>query len=234
MNTRASGRSSGAGRDQLIAHIREVMGNRQRTLLGIAGPPGAGKSTLAGALAKDFDVDARIVGMDGFHLSQVRLADLGRLDRKGAIDTFDGPGFLNLIRRLRNGSSDTVYAPEFRREIEESVGGVVDIGPDVRLVIVEGNYLLVPQGPWGGLRELFDEVWYCEPSESTRITGLVARHRVYGRTEDEARRWALGPDQRNAELVATTRATADLVVTLDFNASDLKDSIICTEKNSKW
>ena len=150
--------------------------------------------------------------MDGFHLSQSHLAKLGRLDRKGAIDTFDGAGFLALIRRLRYSDEATVYAPEFRRELEESVAGARPIEPDVKLVVVEGNYLLVPDGPWGKLRHLFDEVWYCEPDEHLRVMNLIARHRWYGKSQDEARRWALGSDQRNAELIAATRSLADVIV----------------------
>ena len=201
--------------DQLTARAQRLAGQPSRCLLGITGPPGAGKTTLALALVAALGDQACLVGMDGFHLSQELLTELRRLDRKGAIDTFDGPGFLTLIRRLREPATDVVYAPQFRREIEESIAGAVAVGPDVRLVVVEGNYLLVPEAPWSGLRKLLDEVWYCEPPEPMRIASLVARHRLYGRSEEDARDWALGPDQRNAELVATTRQYADLVVTLD-------------------
>jgi pantothenate kinase len=153
--------------------------------------------------------------MDGFHLSQSRLAELGRQDRKGAIDTFDGAGFVALIRRLREPDQHTIYAPEFRRELEESIAGALPVEPQITLVIVEGNYLLVPDVPWGELRALFDEVWYCESGEDLRLPRLIARHRSYGKSEEEARRWALGPDQDNARLIIATQARADVIVRLD-------------------
>lgn len=195
----------------LCARARRLAATRGRSLLGITGPPGAGKSTLARAIVGDIGDDARLVEMDGFHLSQSRLAELGRQHRKGAIDTFDGPGFLTLVRRLRYPDGETIYAPQFRREIDEPVAGTLPIELAATLVVVEGNYLLVPEGPWGKLRALLDEVWYCDPSEKRRLENLIARHRRYGRSEDEARRWALGPDQRNAELIAATRPFAHLI-----------------------
>jgi pantothenate kinase len=200
---------------ELHQRARALAAEGERKLLGIAGAPGAGKSTLAHAIVDYVGETARLVGMDGFHLSQSVLAGLGRLDRKGAIDTFDGAGFLALLRRLRDRSQDTVYAPEFRRDLQESIACARPIEPHVRLVVVEGNYLLVRDNPWGGLRALFDEVWYCEPDEESRVANLVARHRAYGKSEEAARRWALGPDQRNAELIAATRSRADLIVALE-------------------
>ena len=153
--------------------------------------------------------------MDGFHLAQSRLAELGRLDRKGAIDTFDGEGFIALVRRLRSPAEDVIFAPEFRRDLEESAPAAIGIERGIPLVVVEGNYLLVSDPPWAELRALFDEVWYCEPAETLRIANLIARHRVYGKSEIEARRWALGSDQRNAELIETTRPRADLIASID-------------------
>jgi pantothenate kinase len=199
----------------LLARARALAATDGRTLLGVTGAPGAGKSTLAQAIADHVGERARVVGMDGFHLSQSRLARLDRSDRKGAPDTFDAAGFVTLVRRLRERSEDVVYAPEFRREIEEPIAGAVAIESDVGLVVLEGNYLLVADEPWSQLRWLLDEVWYCERDERARVAGLIARHRAYGKSDVQARRWALGSDRRNAELIATTRPRADLVARLD-------------------
>jgi pantothenate kinase len=199
----------------LVERARGLVRRNGRTLLGVTGPPGAGKSTLARLLVDSLGEPARLVGMDGFHLSQSRLAGLGRLGRKGAIDTFDAAGFVTLLRRIRDHRSETVYAPEFRREIEEPVAGAVAIESAVRLVVVEGNYLLVPELPWGFLRPLLDEVWYCERDEAARVANLIERHMAFGKSEDEARRWALGSDQRNATLVATTQPRADVIARLE-------------------
>jgi pantothenate kinase len=201
--------------EELRVRSRSLASADRRVLLGITGPPGAGKSTLAHALVNQIGETARVVGMDGFHLSQSRLAELGSRDRMGAIDTFDGSGFVALLRRLRNPNDETVYAPEFRRELEESIACALPIEPEIELVVVEGNYLLVPTAPWGEVQSLLDEVWYCEPDEGARLANLIARHRSYGKSRHEARRWAFGPDQRNAELVFTTRSRADVVVALD-------------------
>ena len=205
---------------ELVRRARELAADGRRTLLGVTGAPGAGKSTLGRTLADNMDGTARVVGMDGFHLSKAQLARMGRLDRMGAIDTFDAVGFLVLLRRLRDPGPDTVFAPEFRRELEEPIAGSTAIEADVGLVIVEGNYLLASEGPWGELHSLFDEVWYCERDEATRLENLIARHRAFGKSDAEARRWALGPDQRNADLIATMRQRADLVVTIDLQALD--------------
>jgi pantothenate kinase len=200
--------------DELWARARRLASGGERQLLGITGPPGAGKSALARAVVEKVGCSSRLVEMDGFHLSQSRLAKLGRLQRKGALDTFDGAGFVELVLRLRRPGTETVYAPEFRRDLEEPVAGSRAVEPDARLVVVEGNYLLVPQEPWGRLRDLFDEVWYCEPGEDVRLQRLIDRHQRYGKSSDEARSWALGSDQRNADLVTATRGRADVIVGL--------------------
>jgi pantothenate kinase len=170
---------------------------------------------LAQALVEQVGESARMVSMDGFHLARSRLRELGQLADIGAIDTFDAAGFLVLMRRLRCPTQEIVYAPEFRREIEEAVACAVPVEPYAKLVIVDGNYLLASQRPWRGLRELLDEVWYVEVEEPTRVSDLIARHRAYGASYEEAHRMAHGPDQRNAELVASTRSLANLIVRLD-------------------
>lgn len=197
--------------DELLERAEALVAGGRRTMLGIAGAPASGKTTLARGLADALGTRAAVVGMDAFHLAQVELRRLGRLERKGAPDTFDGYGYVHLLRRLRE-AKETVYAPEFRREIEEPIAGAVAVPPDVPLVITEGNYLLVEADPWGDVRGLLDEVWFLAPDEPERIERLVTRHRRYGRTLVEARQRALGSDQRNADLVQPTAARADLVL----------------------
>jgi pantothenate kinase len=192
---------------------RPGAGIGRRRLLGIAGAPGSGKSTLAAALADALGPAlAIVVPMDGFHLAQAELERLGRAGRKGAPDTFDASGFVALLARLRDAAEPVTYAPQFRREIEEPVAEAIPVPREVPLVIVEGNYLLVDDGPWAAVRGLLDECWFVEVDEAVRMDRLVARHRAFGRAEADARAFAHGSDQANAEVIAATRGRADVVV----------------------
>jgi len=196
--------------EELVARA-ENLARGERTILGIVGSPASGKTTLARGLAGALGEAAVVVGMDGFHLAQAELRRLGRAERKGAPDTFDAYGYVNLLRRLKE-AKETVYAPEFRREIEEPIAGAVPVPPEVPLVITEGNYLLVDAEPWRDIRGILDEVWFLAPDEHDRIERLVTRHRRYGRSLIEARQRALGTDQRNADLIGSTAERADLVL----------------------
>jgi pantothenate kinase len=198
--------------EEAIERARRLAAGGRRAILGITGPPGAGKSTLAVAIAGELGDRARVVAMDGFHLAQAELVRLGRAERKGALDTFDGAGYVALLGRLRAADEDVVYAPEFRREIEEPVNAAVAVARDVPLVVTEGNYLLVDEGPWAAVRGLLDEAWYVEQDDAARVRRLIARHVAFGRAPDAAREWVLRSDERNAELVATTRPRADALV----------------------
>ncbi|MEU4334474.1 nucleoside/nucleotide kinase family protein [Micromonospora lupini] len=200
--------------DELVARARALADAGPRQLLGITGAPGAGKSTLAERIVAEVGPSARLVPMDGFHLAQSQLVRLGRADRKGAVDTFDANGYVSLLRRLRRLEPTSVYAPEFRREIEEPVAGAIEVPPSVRLVVTEGNYLLVPDFPWQEVRTLLHEVWFLDLDAELRQGRLTARHEAYGRSPEQARAWALGSDEANAARVTPTADRADLVVRL--------------------
>jgi pantothenate kinase len=208
------------GVDEAIERARALASRGRRTLLGITGPPGGGKSTLAQAVADELGGRAVLVGMDGFHLSQAELVRLGRRDRMGALDTFDGAGYVALLRRLRAADEDVVYAPEFRRSIEEPIAGAVAVPREVPLVITEGNYLLVDSGPWAEVRDLLDEAWYVVQDEETRLRLLIARHVEFGKEPEFAREWVMRSDQRNAELIETTRSRADALVRIAVRGAE--------------
>ncbi|MEU2391791.1 nucleoside/nucleotide kinase family protein [Streptomyces sp. NPDC007369] len=198
---------------ELEGRARRLAESGGRTILGIAGAPGAGKSTLAGRLARSLGPGlAAVVPMDGFHLAQAELGRLGRADRKGAPDTFDAAGYAALLRRLREGGPEVVYAPAFDRALEEPVAGSIPVGPGVPLVITEGNYLLYEAGPWTAVRPLLDEVWFLAPEDGLRVRRLVDRHVRHGRQEAHAREWVARSDEANARLIAPGRSLADLVV----------------------
>lgn len=201
--------------DELVERARTLALSGPRQVLGIAGPPGSGKSTLTRKLVHRLGPElAATAPMDGFHLANSVLGQLKRHDRKGAPDTFDAAGFVALLRRVRDQrpGDDIIYAPTFRRDLDESVGSALPIRADVPLVVTEGNYLLVPDGAWGQVAGLLDQCWFVELPERIRLGRLTARHRKYGSSPDQARARASGNDQRNAEVIEQTRGRADLVV----------------------
>lgn len=198
--------------DSYIERVESLIASGGRRILGLTGAPGAGKSTLAEALVKALPGRAVVVPMDGYHLANVELERLGRASRKGAEDTFDSAGYVALLRRLRNQDPDeTVYAPAFRREIEEPIAGAIPVMPDVPLVITEGNYLLLDRGHWAKVRGLLDEAWYVDVDPTLRQTRLVARHVAFGRDEQAARSWVANTDEPNAVLIDSTRQRANVL-----------------------
>ncbi|HEY9373527.1 nucleoside/nucleotide kinase family protein [Streptomyces sp.] len=199
--------------DELAARARRLAAPGGRRILGLAGAPGAGKSTLADRLVARLDGLAVLVPMDGFHLAQAELRRLGREQRKGAPDTFDAAGYAHLLARLRTPEPDAVvYAPAFDRTLEEPVAGAIPVPADVPLVVTEGNYLLHDEGPWAPVQALLDEVWYLELDDRRRVPRLIERHVRFGKDRDRAERWVRESDEVNARLVERGRDRAHLVV----------------------
>jgi len=201
--------------DELVERARGLAEHGGRRLLGITGAPGAGKSTVARAVVDALGPElCALVPMDGFHLANVTLIAWGRRDRKGAWDTFDADGYVHLLRRLREQTEEYVHAPDFYREIEESIGSARPVHRDVPLIVTEGNYLLATEGGWPQVAGLLDETWYLDVDPALRRDRLVRRHEAHGKTHAEAEAWTDGSDEANALLIAATRARAGLVVSL--------------------
>jgi len=151
--------------------------------------------------------------MDGFHLANSELERLGLSHSKGARDTFDAAGYLNLLRRIKAQlPGETIYAPQYRREVEEGIAGAIAVTASTPLIITEGNYLLTVQDAWGELKAVMDEVWYLDIDSSLRRQRLVERHMRFGRSEQAARDWVAQTDEPNALEIEGTRHRADWVV----------------------
>jgi pantothenate kinase len=185
-----------------------------RRILGLTGPPGAGKTTYAERLVAEAGVPAAYLPMDGFHLADVALHRLGLLDRKGAPETFDAWGYAALLQRVRT-ARETVWAPGFERDLEQPLAGAIAIEPGTELVVTEGNYLLLDRPEWRAVRAQLDEVWFLAVPDDVRRLRLVARHASYGKTPAEAEAWVARVDDVNAELVLATRPRADRTVDPD-------------------
>jgi pantothenate kinase len=199
--------------DTLVDRARALASGRRRAVLGITGAPAAGKTTLAEELVKALAGEpVAHVPMDGFHLADVELVRLGLRDRKGAPETFDALGYAALLRRLHEDLDDMIYAPGFERTIEQPIAGAIPVPREVRLIVSEGNYLLVEDERWAKVRPLVDEVWYVDLDRPERLKRLVERHMRFGKDEAAAMAWATGTDERNAAVIAATKARADLII----------------------
>lgn len=188
-----------------------------RAILGIAGSPGAGKSTLVELLLSQIaaikgDQWVAHVPMDGFHLADAQLDRLGNRGRKGAPDTFDALGYAHLLERVAQEDATPVYVPGFDRTLEQPLAAALVVLPAARLVITEGNYLLLDEPEWARARAAMNAVWFVVSEEALRVERLVERHRRFGKTASEARAWVAGTDQRNSDLVSGTLNNADRVV----------------------
>ena len=200
--------------EALADHARHHVAGR-RVIIGIAGPPGAGKSTLARGVTDRLTASgtpATHLPMDGFHLADVALRERGLLDRKGAPETFDAHGYLATLRRLRAETGHDVMAPAFERSLEQPIAGAITVASATQVVITEGNYLLDTDDPWPQVRAELDEVWFVDLDDTRRCDRLVRRHVRYGKSRTEAQQWVERVDEPNARRVIARRAFADLVV----------------------
>lgn len=195
---------------ELADEIRLRATGQGRFITALAGPPGAGKSTLAEAVVAALGPAARVVPMDGFHYDDAVLNARGLRARKGAPETFDVAGFLALMQRLRLGGE--VAIPVFDRALELS-RAAADIVTDAhRFLVVEGNYLLLDEAPWTGLGRYFDLTGFIDVPEAELERRLLARWARFGKSPEAARAWIDGNDMPNIRRVKRGSRVADVLV----------------------
>jgi pantothenate kinase len=181
-----------------------------RFITALAGAPGAGKSTLATDLVAALGTGARVVPMDGFHLDNPVLVARGLLPCKGCPESFDALGFVHLVQRLRVEAE--VVIPVFDRHLDLARAGGDVVGADDRLLIVEGNYLLLDADPWAQARPLYDLTIALDVPEAELERRLIARWLEHGHDADAARARALSNDIPNARRVVRESVPADIVI----------------------
>jgi len=202
--------------DQALNRAKELSSKSSgRIIIGIVGKPGAGKSTLSKYLMDNLPSETTsLVPMDGYHLSNLQLKELNRADRKGAPDTFDVSGYVNLLKRILSDSQNDIYFPVFHREIEESLSAEGVVTKETKFVITEGNYLLHDRDGWEEVEKVLTESWYVQVDDNLRLERLVKRHIEFGKDPKFAHDWAHGTDENNARLVGETKLRSTVIVNL--------------------
>lgn len=202
--------------DQLASHIVERAAEATRFIVAIAGPPGSGKSTLADELSRRIaascgETACAVVAMDGFHLDNAVLDSRGLRHRKGAPETFDADGFVAMMRRIAD-NDGPVSVPGFDRTLDAVVENVQLVDRKHRIVLVEGNYLLLAVKPWSDLLSLFDLTVLLNPGIARISERLVQRWILHGHDEAAARQRALSNDIPNAEYILENSVPAELTI----------------------
>ena len=200
----------------LVEEIASLLqGSKPRTMIGIVGKPGAGKSTVVTEIQKQFSTEeVAIIPMDGYHLSNEELIKLGRRERKGAPDTFDVEGFISLITRVRIEIDKDHTFPIFHREIEASKADEGIVLRNTKVIVIEGNYLFSEEYNWNKVFPLLDQSWFIEIDDEIRMQRLITRHIKYGKTPQEAEEWSRGSDELNARFIEKTAARAGKIIKL--------------------
>jgi pantothenate kinase len=202
--------------DEALSRIKDLaLKHSGRFIIGIVGKPGAGKSTLTSHLIENLPKDSvSLVPMDGYHLSNLQLKNLGLSDRKGAFNTFDSNGYVSLLKRINTETDQDIYYPVFHREIEESYAADGVVLANTKIVLTEGNYLLFDKAGWEKVATELTEIWYININDDVRIERLVKRHEFYGKDKESALNWATGSDEINAKIVESTASKADVIINL--------------------
>ena len=205
---------------RLVPHILELESQAHRRIaIGLAGGPGSGKSTLATELVTMLNAthpgSAQLVPMDGFHIRHAKLEAMGQVDYKGAPHTFEGADFVNFLHHLKVAKTE-VSGPGYSRKIEDVVDNAFTVSADVRVLVVEGNYLLLTEGPWAGVKPLLDYAVFIDVPRDVVKARLLKRHGEEGLFSEERNRAHIERnDLPNYDLVRLSQDRADVVIEMD-------------------
>ncbi|MET3926751.1 nucleoside/nucleotide kinase family protein [Devosia sp. 2618] len=205
---------------RLVPHILELESQaHHRIAIGFAGGPGSGKSTIAAEIVTMLNAvhpgSAALVPMDGFHMRHAKLEAMGQVDYKGAPHTFEGADFVNFLAHLKQ-ATGAVSGPAYSRKIEDVVDNAFTIAPEVRVLVVEGNYLLLTEAPWAGVRPLLDYAVFIDVARDLVKARLLKRHGEEGLFSEERNRAHIERnDMPNYDLVNLSQDRADVVITMD-------------------
>jgi len=204
---------------RLVPHILALESQAHaRIAIGLAGGPGTGKSTLAAEIVTMLNAtkpgSAQLVPMDGFHMRHAKLEAMGQTDFKGAPHTFEGAAFVSFLHHLK-GAQAAVSGPGYSRQIEDVVDDAFTVGPDVRVLVVEGNYLLLTEGPFAGVKPLLDYAVFIDVPRDLVEARLLRRHAEAGLFGEERNRAHIARnDLPNYDLVSLSQDRADVVISL--------------------
>jgi pantothenate kinase len=208
---------------RLVPHILEMETKaHKRIAIGIAGGPGSGKSTFAAELVTMLNAvhpnSAALVPMDGFHMKHAKIEAMGQTEYKGAPHTFEGAEFVAFLHRLKH-ASETVSGPGYSRKIEDTVDDAFSVATEVRILIVEGNYLLLTEGPWAGVKPQLDySVFFDVPRDIVKAR-LLRRHGEEGLFSEERNRAHIERnDLPNFDLVSQSADRADIIIEMDVQS----------------
>jgi pantothenate kinase len=199
--------------EQLVEKANQLAQSGKRRILAVAGAPGSGKTTITRAIMAGLPAGSVVIApMDGFHLSNATLIKYNRRDRKGAWDTFDADGYINLLTRLKNQTEAVIHAPDFDRDIDESIGSAIPVGINIPLILAEGTFLFSQNGSWPKLSPLLDQGWFVHLDSKVRQERLITRHMKHRMNLQQATDWTLGTDENNAKAVENDYKRADLSI----------------------
>jgi pantothenate kinase len=202
----------------IAAAARREKISGERYVVGLAGVPGSGKSMFAGQLLETLNRArgglATLVPMDGFHFTNAQLVDTGLSERKGAPETFDADAYVELLKRSRDPHATIVF-PIYDRDLHEPITRDTPeqtVGPGTRIVMTEGNYLLLNRKPWSELAKVLHETWYLQTPPDRAREWILQRHIRGGKPEEAAEQHYNRVDRENTALVIGRMRQPDLVL----------------------